>query len=230
MKRVPARLGAALLLVAGVALAAPGAAPLDDPLACNAWIVTYTLAPGSKIEQSDTPLYVGEGVFDLGPGTLALRFPDAQGRPGPGAAELVSYETRVDFSVTTSVLGVRTVLATHALSRVTPDRCGVAARGNNDGRSLEWTSPVRGYRTDGSVSCRGLLCGRFGMPREGETPLHVGPADVRFSSLSFRGRQFRRFHMPATQVSRGGSPRATTRIQLVARAVGRRCDDAPPCP
>lgn len=230
MRRIPARLGAAVLFTAGAALAAPPDAPLDNQLACNAWIVEYALAPGSKIEQSDTPLYAGDGVFDLGPGSIQLRFPDDHGRPGPGAVELVSYQVKIDFSVTTSVLGIRTVLATHALSRATADACGVAARGTLDAGVLTWSSPVAGYRTDGTISCRGPLCGHFGMPPEGESALHVGPASVRFSALTFHGRHQRRFVMPPTLVSRATHPRATTRVQLVARAVGQHCDSAPSCP
>ena len=208
--------GGALSLLVPVSTAAAGAAPARGE-ACRATQVRYRVA--GKLKLGDTPLNAGNGDYRVGPGALRLRFDHA----GTQRVELLEYRLHMDYSYTTSLIGMRTTVAVRATARATPDRSGVVARGRIQSGALVWSTPVSGYRTDGTVTCSGAMCGKFGMPPAGETRFSDGPAPVEFKPFRFRLGDLRRFTMESTEVSRLELPKATVAVALVGREVGRRC-------
>jgi hypothetical protein len=184
---------------------------------CTAWQHDYALS--AKLTLSDTPLGAGDGVYAIGPGEMTLRFEDRSGKPG-GRAQMLAYKMRDYFEVKTRALFFTTTVTTRTHTRATPVG-GVAAEGKLSGRRLDWTSKVRGYRTDGYLICEGALCGKFGAPPAGRSELHIGPNDVQFSGLSFSA-DLKRLTMPSTFVSKTKSPKQTAHVELSGREVRRR--------
>ncbi|MCL2449248.1 MAG: hypothetical protein FWD17_09895, partial [Polyangiaceae bacterium] len=129
----------------------PGAAP------CVAWDVTYALS--GMIRISDTPMAAGDGTHSVGPGELVLRFDDRGGAPG-GKARATSFDLTEHFAVHPQAVLWNARLVTDAHARAAADGAGPAAVGMLVGDTLRWESPIRGYRTDGALTCDGSLCGR----------------------------------------------------------------------
>jgi hypothetical protein len=106
--------------------------------------------------------------------------------------------------------------------------CEGAAQGVLDGKSLRWGSKVAGYRSDGTLTCTGSMCGKFGAPPPGTTPLHEGPLAVEFRPFAF-SEDRKTFTMPYTLVDR--TPDRAAYLALGGREVGRTCVKAKPtCP
>ena len=211
-------------LVSGVALASVMAALLvptafaQSPVPCAAWDVEYALS--ASLQLAETPMGQGDGTYPVGPGRVVLRFEDQDGQPG-GRATLLSYSLREHFTVKSKTLFWTTTVVTDAQSRV-PARGGSAAEGTLRRTTLEWTSPLRDYRTDGSVTCDGTLCGKFGVPRSGESELHIGPNPVQFRSFEF-ARDMKTFRMPYVFLSKTDAPKQASHLALTGREVRRTC-------
>ena len=171
--------GVAIAGAVGLALASTGVRA--QPAPCGAWEVEYTLS--EKLRLSDTPMGQGNGAYDVGPGRVVLRFEDQGGQPG-GRVEMASYDVRQHFRIDAKTAFWSTHVSTDAHTRGTPDACGVA-EGVLRGSTLAWSSPVRGYRSDGTVTCDGSLCGKFGAPPRGESELHIGPDPVTLAPFQF---------------------------------------------
>jgi hypothetical protein len=169
----------------------------------------------------------GDGDYPVGPGRLAIRFDNAGGVPS-GHARLVAYDMREAFTVTSSVLVVKTTVTVATTTRATPNACGSAAEGAFAGRTLTWATPVRGYRSDGTLTCDGVMCGKLGAPPSGTSPLHVGPIDVRFAPFQYAA-DGRSFTMPRTFVTSSDSPRQTAYIDLRAHETRRALVPARAC-
>jgi hypothetical protein len=195
--------------------AAQPAAVLEAP--CVAWAITYSLAGTVRI--MDTPMGAGDGVYPVGPGSLVLRFDDHEGSPG-GRARMVSFELREQFALTPRAVLWYARLETDVAVRATPDESGVAGEGLLTDDMLRWDGPIRGYRADGALTCEGSLCGKFGAPPQGRTPLHVAPTTVLFQPLTF-GREASSFQMPFTLVSESQSPRQRTFLAMAGRETAR---------
>jgi hypothetical protein len=105
--------------------------------------------------------------------------------------------------------------------------CGVAY-GIVSGRTLNWTSRVRAYRSDGITTCDGGLCGKFGAPPEGQAPWTLRPQDVTFGAFTFSP-DGRTFTMPKTFVEASRSPQQTAFVELSGREVRRVCVDPGAC-
>src|SRR6185369_4385204 len=101
------------------------------------------------------------------------------------------------FTVKTRTAFWKTEVTTNTTSKATPDACGVVATGTLVGNTVRWQTPVRGYRTDGTLTCTGSFCGDFGVPPAGESQLHIGPADTKFSDFVFAPDR-QTFTMPKT--------------------------------
>ena len=194
--------------------------------ACEVWDVGYLL--GAKLRLSDTPLGAGNGSYTIGPGEVTLRFDNAGGKYA-GNVRMLSYHMRDHFTVKTTTLFVTTRVTTRTDTRATPNRCGSAAEGVLNGDALQWTSKVRGYRTDGTLTCDGSLCGKFGAPPAGTTQLHIGPGAVAFKAFKFNADRTR-FTMDYALVSKTETPKQTAHVTLAGRQVSRRCLPQPPCP
>jgi hypothetical protein len=214
------------------AVTAVGATSLDSSPAlandapCAGWQIEYLLHARVKI--SDTTLGAGDGLFPNGPGKLVLRFEDRGGQPG-GKVKLSEYEMKDDFTVVSHALLWQASVTADAVTRTTPDSCGVVAQGVLEGRSLRWSGTWSGMRTDGSLICSGALCGKFGAPPAGRSALHIAPHPVSFTPFEYAP-DLKSFHTGYSLVSQQTSPSQTSRIALSGREVQRSCVPIPACP
>jgi hypothetical protein len=190
-------------------------------------VIDYELGPRTSLTITDTSLGAGDGTYPVGPGRAQLRFTGHGGEPAAGRAELVALEVTTRFTVRARALGVTTRVLTDATTTLTPDECGVIARGTLDGGRLIWSESARGYRSQGTLTCSGT-CGKFGAPPAGRSPWRVGPYPVGLKPLAFHD-GLSRFSMPPAQVERSRRPRQTTLLRLEGREIARRCAPEPPC-
>lgn len=190
------------------------------------WQIEYALA--AKLVLSDTPMGEGDGSYAIGPGTVALRYEDRNGAPG-GAVQMLSYAMRESFVIKSKTLFWSTTVVTSSSTAATPDSCGVVARGALDSnRNIGWKTPLRGYHTDGTLTCGGSLCGKFGAPPRGEMQLHIGPNNVQFGPFVFAP-DMKTFTMAATHVSKTSMPKQSAAVTLAGRETKRVCVPVPPC-
>lgn len=223
--RVSRQSFAGVTLVA-VAVALAPAVPAQAPV-CAAWDVEYALA--ANLHLSDTPMGQGDGIYHIGPGKVVLRFEDHDGQPG-GKVTMLSYEMREHFTITSKTLLWSTTVITEADTRGTPDACGAVAEGTLTGASLAWSTPLRGYRTDGTITCDGSLCGMFGAPPPGKSELHIGPGPVDFKPFVFAA-DMNTLTMADTFVSKTDMPKQTAHVALSGREMRRAClPSRPACP
>lgn len=194
---------------------------------CEAWDVEYVLS--AKLQLSDTTMGAGDGTYSIGPGSAVLRFANANGQAG-GKVHLRSYAMREHFTIDSKVVFWTTHVLTDSKTTVGRDACGDMARGKLEDRTLRWLSPLSGYRTDGTLTCDGSLCGTFGAPPQGRSELHIPPHNVSFSPFQFSP-DMKTFSMAKTFVTKTESPKQTAHIALAGREVRRTCvQDVPPCP
>jgi hypothetical protein len=177
----------------------------------------------------------GDGVHPVGPGALVIRFDDHDGAP-LGRARVLSFELAEHFTIHPHAVLWNANVVTDASARATPDASGSSAHGTLSGDVLRWDGPVRGYRTDGALTCDGSLCGRFGAPPPGRTPLHMASGAVQLEPLRF-GRGAATFEMAYSLVSESESPHQRTFLAMKGREAKRACvaavqpvDDRAPTP
>jgi len=197
-----------------------------DAAPCPAWDVDYLLA--ANLELRDTPVGAGDGQYKIGPGNMTLRFEDRGGLPA-GRAKLMTYTMRESFQIVSKNLFWTTTVTTDTRTAATPDRCWSAAEGMLDGRTLKWSTPVRGYHTDGTLTCDGSLCGKFGAPPAGTSDLRIAPHDVTLGPLAY-GEDGKTFKMASTFVTKTDMPKQTGYLTLAARELRRTCVQPKPCP
>jgi hypothetical protein len=114
----------------------------------------------------------GTHTVALGPGKLVLRFHGND-------VTLVAYQMRESFTIGGSVGPIATHVTTEA------DATSHAVmHGTLDGHVVRWREPLRGFHTDGTLTCTGF-CGKFGLPPHGASPFHVGAADQTFDTFVF---------------------------------------------
>ena len=213
-----------------VAVVAPsGSAGADQPSdTCDAWDVEYTLA--ARLQLTDTPMGAGNGIYTIGPGTAVLRFTNVNGMPSPGGAVgLRHYAMRERFRIDSSALFWKAHVVTDTRTTTAPDACGDVAKGRLEGASVRWLTGLTGYRTDGTLTCDGSLCGSFGAPPAGTSELHIAPHPVPFSALRFSA-DMKTFSMPSTFVAKTDSPKQTAFLALSGREARRTCVRVAPCP
>jgi hypothetical protein len=207
-------------IAVAVAPVTPVTAPV--PEACGGWEVEYALS--ASLELSDTPFGEDSGTYAVGPGSLVLRFEDRDGQPG-GTAALLSYVMPEHFTVVSVSRAFPTSLVTDADSRATPNGSGVVARGWLAHGILEWSTDVAGYRTDGTVTCAGMLCDKFGWPPPGTSEFHVDPGPVRLESFEFAS-NLTAFAMASTFVEKTEMPKRTEHLTLQGLQTRRSCVSA----
>ena len=215
--RVLALLAPALI----VAIAAEHAAA-DEPT-CAAWDVEYALSGTLAIR--NTRMGAGDGDHTIGPGTLTLRYENAQ--PGPGPVRMTAYSMKSFFTVEAKALVFNTKVTTDTQT-VATGSCSVA-EGTLAKTRLSWNGAVRGYKTDGTLTCDGSMCGKFGAPPQGKSEYHPPAENVTFASFDFAP-DMKTFTMAASQVSKSESPQQTTYLTLAGRESKRTCLPAKPCP
>lgn len=222
MKIRRALLAAALPLFALLLPRTPDAQA--EPARCQSWVVEYVLSPGSQLKIEGTPFGAGNGTFNIGPGRLKLRFRDRNGKPSlHGKVAVVSYTMRAHVPVTTSVLGMKTTVTSDTATHVKADRCGRVAKGLFKGSRLLWTTPFRRYRTDGTITCHGAMCGRFGAPPEGKSEIHIPPRPVRLMSLRFKPGDAKHFTSSFFLMDKTKSPPSENYMRLVGTAISQTC-------
>ena len=208
------------LAVTAVTLAVAFAQDVSaDPTPCEAWEVEYALA--AQLRLADTPLGQGDGVYSIGPGSVVLRYEDRDGQPG-GRVAMRAYAMREHFTVVSKTFVFTTRVETDTKTHDTPDPRGIAAEGRLDGTTLSWATPVRGYRTDGTLICDGSMCGKLGAPPPGRSELHIGPGPVSFRSFEL-ARDRKTFSMAETFVAHTDVPRQSAYLRLAGREVTRTC-------
>lgn len=203
---------------AGAVILAPRAEAQDAP-PCDALEVEYSLA--GQLTLSDTPMGQGDGTYPVGPGRAIVRFSMRNGEVA-GPAKLVAYEMNERFRIDNTTVFWTTHVTTSSKTTVGADTCGVVANGTLANRTLTFTSPLRGSRTDGTVTCEGSLCGKMGAPRPGSSPLQVPPHDVSFQPWVF-GADLKTFTMAKTWSAHTESPKQTAHISLSGRELRREC-------
>jgi hypothetical protein len=203
-----------VVLVALVPLAEAQQAP-----PCEAYEADYSLS--ANLELSDTPKGQGNGVYPIGPGSTKLRIEGNQVR-------MVAYSMTERLKIDSTTLFWKTHVSSDSKTTVGKDACGIVSTGVLDGRSIHWTSETNA-RTDGTISCDGSLCGSFGAPPSGTSPLHVPPHAVRFSPWTFSA-DMKTFTMPKTWMSQSDMPQQTAHVALSGRETKRTCVEANPCP
>lgn len=210
----------ALFLLGAAELLWPTGARAEPPKAsCRAWTIDYALA--ANLELTDTPLGEGDGIYKIGPGRVVLRFENLGGKPG-GAVQMLSYTMREHFTVTAKTLFWTTTVITDSRTQASPDGSGAITRGRLVDHALRWAGPLHGYRTDGTLTCDGSLCGKFGAPPQGKSELHIPPHNVLFKPFKFSN-DLSTFKMPYTIVSKTDSPKQTAHLALAGRAMRRSC-------
>lgn len=204
-----------LLVLAAPPVAASGA----EPAPCQEREVEYSLA--GRLRIADTPLGAGDGVYEIGPGRAVLRIRQGAGE-SPPSVQLISYEMRLNFVVSSHVLFWNTKVVTSAVGHASDAGGSPVTEGSLVGRTLTWRGELRGYRTDGTLTCSGNVCGSFGAPPEGTTPLVTPPGAVKLApfELSADGRTF---VMSSTLVSRSAAPQQRSYLALAGREVSRAC-------
>jgi len=198
------------------ALAPSVASASGDVDSCGSVDVEYSTSANLKVDE--TLMGAGNGVYRIGPGHIVLRF-DAHG--SSGGVRMVSYEMPQHFTVVSNVLFWRTTVATRAESRAVPVSATIA-EGTLDGHTLRWAGPAVGFRSDGTLTCDGSMCGQFGAPAPGTTELHVGPNPIDFRPFEF-GADMKTFSMPYTIVSQSSSPKQRSFLALGGREIRRTC-------
>ena len=222
----------AVVLVLGFSLAessgpqapAYGVDTASPTATCAARDVEYVLA--ANLTLKDTPMGEGDGTYTIGPGKAVLRFATPEGdRTG---VKMLSYSMREQFIIKSKTLLWTTTVTTDTKTAAIPDACGSASEGTLADHSLRWTTPVSGYHTDGSLTCEGSLCGKFGAPPQGTTALHIPPHPVQFNpfQLSADGKTFT---MASTFVTKTDMPKQTGYVTLSGREVKRTCVESKVC-
>jgi hypothetical protein len=196
------------------------AEPVDT---CEAWDAEYVLA--ANLTLKETPMGEGDGTYAIGPGRVVLRYTREGDRT---TVKMVSYAMREQFTIKSKTLLWTTTVTTNTKTAAIPDACGSVAEGALTDRAVRWATPVSGYHTDGTLTCEGSLCGKFGAPPAGTTELHIAPHPVQFNSFQL-SEDGKTFTMGGTFVSKTEMPKQTGYVTLAGREVKRTCVPARVC-
>ena len=217
-------------VVTGLALAfcvvVGSTAEADEP-ACDAWDVEYSLNANTKI--TDTKMGGGDGTWPIGPGRALVRFESQNGAPG-GNAKLLDYKMHSNFTVKANIVVASANVTADTDTATTANACGVAAEGALTGKSLKWKGPWSGVHSDGTLTCEGSLCGKFGAPPSGTSPVHLAPHEALMNSFEYADDR-KTFSMAYAVVSKQSDPSQTSWVTLSGREMKRTCVVGPkPCP
>jgi hypothetical protein len=191
----------------------------DGTPGCTRWEVQYAIAGTLWI--TETQMGAGNGTFPVGPGTLVLRL-DTQAARGM----LLRFDLQEHFAIRPNAVLWNATVVTDTAARVVADGAGAAASGRWFGDGiLQWDAPLHGYRSDGSLTCDGSLCGKFGAPPQGRSELHQASSAVRWQPFRF-DREGQTFQMDFALVSSSEAPRQRSYLALAGRRTGRTCIQA----
>lgn len=205
-----------MTLDAGGADAGPAVDAGPEP--CESWLIEYSLQ-GSEFEIRNTLLGAGDAINTIGPGRARLRFSGDDTGPKAGPVLLLDYEMKMDFDVAMVVTDITTTAG--------PDDCGVAM-GTRTSSVVTWSSPVRGYRSQGTVTCGAseFLCGAAGLPQNMPVA-QDSTSDQALMPFVFEGPDsFASFTMSEVEVPNDDA--GDTFLRLSGVEVSRRCAAIPP--
>jgi hypothetical protein len=214
---------ACAIVALGTAVATSARA--NDGLECEAVDVEY--AVDARLLITGTPLGEGNGHHTIGPGRAVVRFERG------GRVTLRASELRMRFTMHAKTLFWNTTILTDAMTRWSPDACGVVVEGrlepHGEGKTVRWTSEARGFQTDGTLTCTGSLCGRFGAPPPGKSELHMKPTPKQLRPFEVAP-DLSTVKMPYTRIAQTLSPPQTSIVAVFGREVRRACVAPKPCP
>jgi hypothetical protein len=209
---------ASRLAVVMAALALAGAQPASAEAGqaeCRVVDVQYDLSANLQI--TDTIMGAGDGVFRVGPGKVVLRFDDRQGRR---RARLLAYDLRQSFTVVAKSLFWTTKVHTDVQLRASSS--STVAEGTLGGSTLHWDGQASGVRSDGTLTCDGSMCGKFGAPPSGTSEIHMGPSSVSLKPFEFAA-DMKTFTMAFALLSDSEAPKERTLVSMAGREVRRAC-------
>jgi hypothetical protein len=194
----------------------PVSASAEPPqVECGVTDIQYEVAANLSI--TNTPMGAGDGVHRVGPGKVVLRFDE---RPGHRGVSLLAYDLRQKFTVVARALLWTTRVSTDIATRASMG--SPIADGTLEGHSLHWHGAANGLRSDGTLSCDGSMCGKFGAPPSGTSELHSGPATMKLESFEF-GTDMKSFTMPPTLLADPLAGKERTFLSIAGREVRRAC-------
>ena len=200
--------------------------PTSDAVAaedqCSISDVDYAVV--GRLQIKDTQFGAADGVYPLGSGKARVRF-ERGAKDAPATARLMSYELDNHLTVKASFAFWSTTVVTETHTKVETACEGASTGSVGQGGDVVWNTPVLGYRSDGTISCEGNVCGNFGAPAAGSAPLHEAPK-MKFGPFHFSA-DGKTFQMPYTFVSHSDSPHQTSMLGLGGREIGRSCVTAP---
>ena len=172
---------------------------------------------------ADTVLGAADGVYPLGSGTMRLRVEE---RPGPRPVKLMSYEFASRLTVEARIPILSTTVVTESRASAGPDSLEGVAEGTLHDGTLTWSTVIAGYHSEGTIACSGMMCGTFGAPPRGRSPIPNAASSMRFDAFTFSADRTT-FTMPYMLVSRSTSPRQSTYMAMSGRRVRHLCATPP---
>ena len=171
----------------------------------------------------DTLFGAADGVYPLGSGTMRLRVEEGT---GPRTVKLMSYELVSRLTVEARIPIFSTTVVTESRATAGLDSHDGVADGTLQGGKLTWATAIAGYHSEGTIACSGLMCGTFGAPPRGRSPIPDPPASMQFDTFTFSP-DGTTFTMPYMLVSRSTSPRQSTFMAMSGRRVRHACATPP---
>lgn len=166
-----------------------------------------------------TPMGAADGVHPLGRGRMRLRFqPNVRGE----SVKLMSYVIDNRMTVETNVAFIKTTVVAESRTKTLEDACHGSALGSLSGSKLTWQGAVRGYGSEGVLRCDGVMCGKFGAPPKGASPLRDHPSELHFGQFVFSP-DGSTFTMPYTEVQTTTPGNQHTFLALSGRRLTHAC-------
>ena len=177
--------------------------------ACQTVEVEYVLAGNLKL--SDTPMGQGDGTYRIGPGRAVIRFEGDHAR-------LLAYTMEQRFTIRPSALFWSATLVTNMHAGM---REGSTVDGTFDGRAIRWNASMP-YFIDGTMQCTGSLCGKFGAPKPGTSPISIPAYNQALKPFVF-SEDRQTFTMQSTAGPHTTSPKQTSEVSVAGREIKRVC-------
>lgn len=194
-----------------------------DGACSDTMVITFDLA-GSRFKVDPKSGLAETAEEEIGPGTVTVRFDVEDGEPVAGRVTILEYRNAVDFSIS----DVDTDMDTFA----GPDNCGVAV-GELSSEQVSWSSQLRDYTSDGTVTCNAssFICGIIGM-EQGVPEEQHSVQDLGLDAFEFDA-AFESFEMNWVEVTDDSD--ATTFLKLSGTRSTKPdeqpvCEPAPACP
>ncbi len=203
--------------VAGLGLAPHPASAETDTTEPDCGIIDVQYSVSANLQITDTTMGAGDGVHQVGPGKIVLRFDNRGAQPH---VKLVAYDMRQTFTVVAKAFMWTTRVTTDVRMRAP---AGNSAEGTMSARTLRWGGEqAHGVQSDGTITCDGSMCGKFGAPPSGSSAYHTGPVSIELKPFEF-GSDMKTFKMPFAVLSKSESPKQKTLISIAGREVRRAC-------